>query len=487
MRHLTRPIKPLDTNGILTKIPHMNTNRTQFSLLHPASKTSSRRAVRFCVAAALGITFGAVSATHAQISTIDSVVVTTNITPPGYDGLSDQVLTEVLNYPSVISFVVTKAGSTNTISSAVQECWQFATNGGSGAYHFQSNDSFTITMTVTLTGDPILPRKEAGFAVNDVAGGIEDGQYILDLDQHEVVAFGFPNIFYATPVNKFYQSGEPINMGITVFTDSSGQQEIIFMADGFSSPPEKVIPTLTGYTLGGYFQIQGAGTGPTNMGSATFDNITLTPLPTDLGVAGTQISQVVSITGTQLTQGVETNNGKTTKTKAPTKTTITTADILEYLAQDEHTAGTYSATNFPSGAKLLYTANSGLQVVEKNNTPLVNVANILSLLTAGQNGITSGTFGDTTGSTTPPFTQTDVRLVTLSYDATSVGGTRKFAVTGTGSSETTTAKPGAKGNYTETDSFSLQNGTGEGVNGEGVSVILSAFTVTASGTASLAN
>jgi hypothetical protein len=434
------------------------------------------------MAAALGITFAAVNATHAQISTVNSVVLTTN----ALDGLPKSDLSVVSSYPSNISFVVTNAGNTNAGFFAMQDYWQFATNGGSGAYNFQSNDVFTVTMTVTLTGDPISPRKEAGFAFNDVAGNI-NGQYILDTDGHEVVAFGGNLPFYATPVDHFYQSGEPIIMGITIFTDSNGKQAIIYSADGFNSPPLEFGTPQTDYTLGGYFQLQGQGTGLTNMGSATFDDISISALPTDLGVAGTQIAQVVSITGTELTQGAESNNGKITTTKAPTKTTITTANILEYLAQDEHTAGTYSATNFPSGAKLVYTANSGLQVVEKNNTPLVNVANILSVLTAGQNEITSGTFGDTTGSTTPPFTQTDVRLVTLSYDATSVGGTRKFAVTGTGSSETTTTKPSAKGNYTETGSFSLQNGTGEGVNGEGVSVILSAFTVTASGTASLAN
>jgi hypothetical protein len=442
------------------------------------------------MAAALGITFAAVNTTYAQISTINSVVVTTNAPAPGSapNPLPDSDLTLVSSYPSVISFVVTNAGApTNTGTDGRQDYWQFATNGGSGAYLFQSNDSFTVTMTVTLTGDPIFPRKEAGFAVNDNNGDIANGQYILDTDQHEVVSFGFPAQFYATPLEHFYESGEPINMGITIFTDSSGQQEIIFMADGFSSPPEVVSPPLTGYTLGGYFQIQGQGTGSTNMGSATFDNITITPLPTDLGVAGTQIAQVVSITGSELAQGAESDNGKTTTTKVPTKTTITTAVLLEDLAKDENTAAKYDATNFPVGAKLLYTANSGFQVVDKHNNPLVNVANILSLVTAGQNEITSGTFGDPSGSTTPPFTQTDLRLVTLAYDATSVGGTMKFAVTGTGSSETTTTKPTPKDHYIETDSFTLQNGTGEGVNGEGVKIVLTGFTVNASATATLDN
>jgi len=462
----------------------MNSNRTQFSLRYPTSKTSGCRTARVCIAAAIGLAFAGVNATHAQISTVDSVVVTTN----ALDGLPKSDLTLVDKYPSVISFNVINAGNTNTNGFfAMQDYWQFATNGGSGAYLFQSNDTFTITMTVTLTGDPISPRKEAGFAVNDVAGSIADGQYILDTDGHEVVAFGFPGIFYATPVDHFYESGEPINMGITVFTDSNGKQAIIFMADGFSSPPEEFSPPLTGYTLGGYFQIQGQDTGTNNVGSATFDDITITALPTGLGIAGTQVPQTVSITGTELTQGVESTKGGSTTTKAAVKTTLTTADLLADLAKDEHTAGKYDATNFPSGAKLLYTANTGFQVVEKNNTPLVSVANILTLLPAGQTEITSGSFVDADGSTTPPFTQTDLQLVTLTYDATSVGGTQNFAVTGVGSSVTTTTKPSKKGAYTDTDSFSLQNGTGEGVNGEGVKIILNGFSVTASGNAPLEN
>jgi hypothetical protein len=420
----------------------MNSNSTQFSLRNPASKTSNCKSLLRAVAIAVGLAMAAVNATYAQVSTINSAVLTTN----ALDGLPESDLTVKSDYPSLISFVVTNAGTTNTSFSAMQDFWQFATNGGAGAYQFQGSDSFTATMTVTLTGDPVNPRKEAGFAFNDVAGNI-NGQYILDLDAGEVVAFGGNLPFYATPLDHFYLSGEPITMGITILTDSNGKQAIIYSADGFSSAPLEIGTPMTNYTLGGYFQIQGQGTGSTNLGSATFANISISSLPTDLGIAGTQIGQTVSITGTELSEGAPKDNGKTTTTAVPTKTMITTASVLKDLATDENTAGKYASTTFPAGAKLLYTANTGFQVVDKHNNQLVNVANILTLQTAGQHVITSGTFADATGSATPPFTQTDVQLLTLTYDATGVGGMMKFSVTGVGSSVTTAAKPNAKGNY----------------------------------------
>jgi hypothetical protein len=269
----------------------MNSNCTQFSLRHAALKTGNCRMVRICFAAAIGLAFAAVNPMYAQVSTINSVVVTTNAPAPGSPAnpLPDSDLTLVSSYPSVISFVVTNAGATNTGTDGVQEYWQFATNGGSGAYIFQSNDSFTVTMTVTLTGDPIFPRKEAGFAFNDV-NGIINGQYILDTDGHECVAFGGNLPFWnSNPVNAHFESGETVTMGITIFKDSSGNNAIIYSANGFDSPVFEFGSSSVGppqpYTLGGYFQIQGQDTGSTNFGSAVFQNISIgTPL--NIGALG---------------------------------------------------------------------------------------------------------------------------------------------------------------------------------------------------------
>jgi hypothetical protein len=265
----------------------MNSNCTQFTLRNPASKTGSCRSVRLCIAAIIGLAFAAVNATFAQVSTINSVFVQPGILDS--TNLPDAALTQVTNYPSLISFSATNAGinTTNTAFSPIQDLWEFSSDGGLTAYEFQSNDYFTVYMNVTLTGDPISPRKEAGFAFNDVNGGI-NGQYILDTDGHEVVAFGGNLPFYASPLDGSFQSGDTITMGITMFKDSNGNNAIIYSANGISSgvlefgagsPPAP-------YTLGGYFQLQGQSvstnviTPATNYGSAVFQNIKILTQPT---------------------------------------------------------------------------------------------------------------------------------------------------------------------------------------------------------------
>ena len=261
----------------------MNSNINPLSCTHAASETGRCRTVRrLCFAAAIGLAFAAVNTTYAQVSAINSVVVTTNLLAT--TNLPSAVLTVVTNYPSLISFTETNAGDPTSPSSdffPIQELWQFSTNGTS-AYLFQTNDYFTVTVNVTLTGNPVAPRKEAGFAFND-ADGIINGQYILDTDAGEVVAFGGNLPFYASPLDHDFKSGETITMSITMCKDSDGSNAIIYSANGISSgvlefnpqsgsPPEP-------YTLGGYFQLQGQDSAVTTTGSAVFQNISIgTPL-----------------------------------------------------------------------------------------------------------------------------------------------------------------------------------------------------------------
>jgi hypothetical protein len=249
------------------------------------------------LASIFGLTLVAVPGVNAQVSTINSVVVQTNVVTT--TNLPSAVLTVVSNYPSVVSFTETNAGinTTNTTFSAYQDVWQFSTN-KSTPYLFQTNDYYTAYMNVTLTGNPISPRKEAGFAFNDVAGNIS-GQYILDTDNHEVVAFGGNLPFYASPLDGTFTSGETITMGVTIFKDANGSNAIIYSANGISSPvlefggpgqANAVYAINSGttpapYWLGGYFQIQGQSintntiTPTTNNGSAVFQNITIVTQP----------------------------------------------------------------------------------------------------------------------------------------------------------------------------------------------------------------
>jgi hypothetical protein len=260
------------------------------------SRASSCRSA--CIA--LGLAFTAVNASHAQVSTVNSVIVQQGILDSA--NLPNAVLSGVTNYPSLVSFSVTNAGvgTTNTSFSPIQDVWQFSVQGQTNAYMFQSNDLFNVTMNVTLTGSPVSPRKEAGFAFNDVAGNI-NGQYILDTDAGEVVAFGGNLPFYATPLNRAFQSGDTITMGITMLIDANGKQAIVYSADGISSPPLEFGSPQTDYTLGGYLQIQGQSlqvstnivvTTNSNLGLASFANISIAILPPALNIAAAPNDQV---------------------------------------------------------------------------------------------------------------------------------------------------------------------------------------------------
>jgi hypothetical protein len=222
-----------------------------------------------------------------QVSSINSVFVQPRIV----EDLPNAQLAAVTNYPTLISFSETNAGTTNTTFAINQDLWQFSADGGTNAYTFKSNDYFSVSMNVTLTGDPASPRKEAGFAFDDVGGNI-NGQYILDTDAGEVVAFGGNLPFYAGSLDHTFKSGDTITMGITLFLDSNDKYAIIYSADGVSSPALEFGSPATNFTLGGYFQIQGQGTPSTNSGSAVFQNITISPgLP--LGIATAGADQVV--------------------------------------------------------------------------------------------------------------------------------------------------------------------------------------------------
>jgi hypothetical protein len=260
-------------------------------------QTFNGRIARSLYALAVALVFAAATEANAQFTTINQAVISTNF--ENSTNLAEAQLTVVSNYPSIISFTLTNAGNPNTTAfSPIQDLWQFSTN-GTTPYLFGINEYYTATMNLTLTGNPVSPRKEAGFAFEDVDGNI-NGQYILDTDAGEVVAFGGNLPFYATALDHDFKSGETITMGITILQDSQGSNAIIYTANGFSSPPLEFTgnaaylvngSTPAPYSLGGYFQLQGQGVAVTNNGSAVFQNISV-GFP--LGIAAAGANQAVA-------------------------------------------------------------------------------------------------------------------------------------------------------------------------------------------------
>src|SRR5207247_6442990 len=144
------------------------------------------------------------------------------------------------------------------------------------AYQFHHGESFSGSMTVTLTGRPISPRKEAGFLLDTIGG---QGQFIVNPDGHEVVAFGGSFPFYAFP--RTFNSGDTIRLGMTYFLDSNGKRAIIYYANCLQSPPLEFSNLEQGIidnsTLGGYFQIVNDPSNPANSGMAVYQNIEIGP------------------------------------------------------------------------------------------------------------------------------------------------------------------------------------------------------------------
>jgi len=215
-----------------------------------------------------------VNAAFAQISTINSAA----YHPREFNDVPGSTLTVVSNYPSVISF--DDRNVSKSTGFANRHVWRFSNDSGVTAYQFTNDEFFSVFMTVTLTGDPISPRKEAGFLLSTIGG---DGQFIVNTDGHEVVAFGGPLPFYAFP--RTFNSGDTITLGMTYFLDSNGKRAVIYYANCLQSPPlefsnlEQGI--IDGSTQGGYFQIVNASSNPTNSGSAVFQNIQIGPTDLD--------------------------------------------------------------------------------------------------------------------------------------------------------------------------------------------------------------
>ncbi len=219
------------------------------------------------------------SSGNAQVTSINSVTVQ----PRVFNDIPGATIVTANNYPSQILFYET--GVSAPAGFANRDVWRFSSDNGATAYAFGNNDFFQASMTLTLTGTPTSPRKEAGFMLSSIGG---DGQFIVNTDGHEVVAFGGPFPFYAFPAT--FDSGETITLGLNYFLNGDGNRSIIYTANGVSSPAlpftnlEQGI--IDGSTLGGYFQIVNDPANPFNGGSALYGNITIVPEPSALALLG---------------------------------------------------------------------------------------------------------------------------------------------------------------------------------------------------------
>ena len=218
----------------------------------------------------IGLSLAGALGASGQLSTINSAA----FHPREFNDVPGSSLTVVSNYPSVISFRDQNVSAPTGFAN--RHVWRFSGDSGATAFKFSNNTFFSAYMNVTLTASPFSPRKEAGFLLDTIGG---QGQFIVNSDGHEVVAFGGPFPFYAFPAT--FQSGDTIRLGITYFLNSNGKRAIIYSANGVQSPAKEFTNLEQGIidnsTLGGYFQIVNASAAPTNSGTAIYRNIRIGP------------------------------------------------------------------------------------------------------------------------------------------------------------------------------------------------------------------
>ena len=231
-----------------------------------------------CYAAFVGLL--AANGAYADVTTINSAI----MTPRFYNDVPSATLTSFNNYPSFILFAEQNVSAAT--GWANRDVWHFSSDGGATPYLFQNSEPFYLSMSVTLTGDPTSTlRKEAGFVFNNPLN--DGGQFILNTDAHEIVAFGGFLPFYAFPST--FNSGNTVTMSITCET-VGGVNSIMYSANGVNSPwlpfSNSELGVINGTTIGGYFQIQQDPNVPSNSGSALFQNMTVVPEPSAFALMG---------------------------------------------------------------------------------------------------------------------------------------------------------------------------------------------------------
>ncbi len=175
---------------------------------------------------------------------------------------------------------------------ANRHAW-FVSSDGVSELQIPLTSPWLVEFDLTLIGTPVSPRKEAGFLVRiGMPWGYSEGQFIVNTDAHEVVAFGYPFPFYSFNASHglSYNSGDTIRLGMQFFKDpSDGLYKVIYSANGISSPALALADQglFTGWiTPGGYLQVAIDAGNPSNAGAALFNNILAVPEPASVAVLG---------------------------------------------------------------------------------------------------------------------------------------------------------------------------------------------------------
>ena len=189
-----------------------------------------------------------------------------------------------------------------------------------------------------------------------------------------------------------------------------------------------------------------------------------------LALASSNVKAVVSppftnsitIKATAVGQGGTNNNGSVT-TVSNITVSVSTKQVLAWLAVDENAEAKYGSTTFPTGAQLLLIEqgnDSDFQVVDKNGNFLVDVRDVISL-DHGDTTINSAKISDSDGLFSPSGTQ--MRIFDFDFNDTNIGGGShvQFYLQGL-ETKTVTDSSVRSGKYTQSVSVSVPDGAGDG-------------------------
>lgn len=128
------------------------------------------------------------------------------------------------NFPLLVGFDETSYGAGGF---ANRHDAILSDDGGASAKLLNTVDAFDVKADVTLNAGAVSPRKESGIRVNSGITG--DGQFIINTDAGEIVAFGGPLPFYSFNGSNglSYTEGDTINMRMIYRPGSPGSIEYI--------------------------------------------------------------------------------------------------------------------------------------------------------------------------------------------------------------------------------------------------------------------
>lgn len=233
---------------------------------------------------ALGLLLGVAAFAGAQdVTSINSARVSARV----FNDDVDSTFTSVNNYPASVVLSDLNVDGDSDGGFANRHLWEMSADGGTTSFLFGNDTFFATSMDVNISlpsGASNTPRKEAGYILRTQIGG--EGQFIVNSDAGEVVAFGGPLPFYSFNASNglSYTTGTTIRLGMTYFLDPiDNLRKVIYSANGVNSPALAFTNTEQGIignaTLGGYVQVPIAPNDPSNGVIGTFSNVTITPVP----------------------------------------------------------------------------------------------------------------------------------------------------------------------------------------------------------------